>query len=181
MPHLPENYQEMLNDYVSFYQRLDDAGRLQFDARFEKFLASVKITGANAEVEDLDRVLIGAAAIIPVFYIPDWEYVNLKEVLLYPGNFNQEFEQHGHERPISGMVGTVIKASGSFPIETPQRLKSNAGRRIFPPCNVQLMSTCRTNLAARKRAGESQAISTSSATISLAAPAISTSNGVETD
>jgi Mlc titration factor MtfA (ptsG expression regulator) len=57
-------------------------------------------------VEDLDRVLIGAAAIIPVFAIPDWEYINLREVLVYPGNFNTDFDQHGQERTISGMVGT---------------------------------------------------------------------------
>jgi Mlc titration factor MtfA (ptsG expression regulator) len=104
--HLPENYQEMLMDYVPFYASLDEKGREYFEERFEKFLVAVKITGANAEVEDLDRVLIGAAAVIPVFYIPDWEYVNLREVLLYPGNFNTDFEQHGQERTISGMVGT---------------------------------------------------------------------------
>ena len=104
--HLPENYEEMLLDYVPFYASLNDQGRKSFESRFEKFLHSVKITGANAEVEDLDRVLIAAAAVIPVFHIPDWEYVNLREVLLYPGNFNTDFEQHGHERTISGMVGT---------------------------------------------------------------------------
>jgi Mlc titration factor MtfA (ptsG expression regulator) len=69
-------------------------------------LLATKITGANAVIEDLDRVLIGAAAVIPVYYINDWEYVNLREVLVYPGNFNTEFEQEGHERMISGMVGT---------------------------------------------------------------------------
>ena len=104
--HLPENYQELLQDYIPFYNSLDETGRRSFETRFEKFLASVKITGANAEVEDLDRVLIAAASVIPVFHIPDWEYVNLREVLLYPGNFNTDFEQHGHERTISGMVGT---------------------------------------------------------------------------
>jgi Mlc titration factor MtfA (ptsG expression regulator) len=103
---LPENYQELLNDYVRFYLNLDDAGKKRFEDKFCKFLSSVKITGANAEVEDLDKILIGAASVIPTYYIPDWEYVNLREVLLYPGNFNMDFEQHGHERSISGMVGT---------------------------------------------------------------------------
>ena len=32
--------------------------------------------------------------------------MNLREILLYPGNFNMEFEQQGHERMVSGMVGT---------------------------------------------------------------------------
>jgi Mlc titration factor MtfA (ptsG expression regulator) len=103
---LPENYQELLNDYVRFYFTLDDEGKKRFEDKLRKFLSAVKITGANAEIEDIDRLLIGAAAVIPTYYIPDWEYINLREVLVYPGNFNTNYEQHGHERMISGMVGT---------------------------------------------------------------------------
>jgi Mlc titration factor MtfA (ptsG expression regulator) len=103
---LPENYKQLLNDYVKFYWGLAEEDKKKFEDRFQRFLSAVRIIGANAEIEDLDRVLIGAGAIIPVFFIPDWEYVNLREVLVYPGNFNQDFDQHGAERPISGMVGT---------------------------------------------------------------------------
>jgi MtfA peptidase len=103
---MPENYKQLLNDYVKFYFRLDETDKQKFEDRFQKFLSSVRIVGANAEVEDLDRVLIAAGAIIPVFHILDWEYLNLREVLLYPGSFNQDFDQHGGERSITGMVGT---------------------------------------------------------------------------
>src|SRR5215207_4448650 len=91
----PDNYRDLLNDYVSFYFHLDDEEKKKFEDKFQRFLSAIKITGANAAVEDLDRVLIGAAAVIPVYFIPDWEYVNLREILLYPGNFNMDFEQHG--------------------------------------------------------------------------------------
>jgi Mlc titration factor MtfA (ptsG expression regulator) len=104
---LPENYQELLNDYVRFYTQLDEEGKKYFDERLVKFLSSIKITGSNAEVEDLDQMLIGAAAIIPVFYIKDWEYINLREVLLYPGSFNSDFEQQGTERNYSGLMGNA--------------------------------------------------------------------------
>lgn len=103
---MPDNYQELLNDYVRFYTRLPEEGKKLFEEKVEKFLSSVKITGANAEVEDLDVMLIAAAAVIPVYHIKDWEYINLKEVLLYPGSFNTDFEQQGQDRMISGMVGT---------------------------------------------------------------------------
>lgn len=103
---MPEGYQDILQDYVPFYSRLDEEGKRKFEDRLQRFLSSVKITGANADVEDLDRILVGAAAVIPVYCIPDWEYVNLREVLLYPGNFNNDFEQHGYGRTITGMVGT---------------------------------------------------------------------------
>lgn len=103
---LPENYQELLTDYVHFYRQLDEEGKKHFEKRIEHFIAAVKITGVNAEAEDLDLLLIAAAAIIPVFTIPDWQYINLNEVLLYPGTFNQDFEQGGDDRPVTGMVGT---------------------------------------------------------------------------
>jgi Mlc titration factor MtfA (ptsG expression regulator) len=102
---LPENYAELLADYVPFYADLDDENKRHFEERLQKFLGAVKITGANAQVEDLDRLLVGAAAIIPVFHIRDWEYIHLREVLLYPGHFNTDFDQGGTERTISGMVG----------------------------------------------------------------------------
>lgn len=103
---LPPNYQEILHDYIPFYAGLDEENKKQFEERLQKFLTAVKITGANAEVEDLDRLLIGAAAIIPVFYIRDWEYINLREILLYPGHFNTDFDQGGTDRTVAGMVGT---------------------------------------------------------------------------
>jgi Mlc titration factor MtfA (ptsG expression regulator) len=102
----PENYRDLLNDYVTFYMNLNDEGKKLFEDKFQKFLSAVKITGANAEIEDIDRVLIGAAAVIPVYYISDWEYVNLREILVYPGNFNADFDQQGNDRMISGMVGS---------------------------------------------------------------------------
>jgi Mlc titration factor MtfA (ptsG expression regulator) len=103
---MPENFRELLNDYVKLYRQLDEEGKEKFEERVEDFLSAVKITGVNAVVEDLDRILIAAGAIIPVYAIPDWQYINLHEVLLYPGAFNQDFDQGGSDRPIAGMVGT---------------------------------------------------------------------------
>jgi Mlc titration factor MtfA (ptsG expression regulator) len=108
---LPENYREILQDYVRFYARLNEENKKLFEERLKKFLSSVKVTGANAIVEDLDLILIGSAAIIPVYFITDWEYVNLKEIILYPGNFNEDFEQHGNERSVLGMVGNGALAN----------------------------------------------------------------------
>lgn len=102
---LPENYQELLNEYIKFYRELDEEGKTRFEKRIEHFLSTVRITGVNATVEDLDRLFIASGAIIPVFAITDWQYINLHEVLLYPGAFNEDFDQEGSDRPIAGMVG----------------------------------------------------------------------------
>lgn len=104
--HLPDNYRETLSDYVKFYRQLDEESKRKFEERVEHFLSTVHITGVNAEVEDIDRIFIGAGAIIPVFSFPDWQYINLHEVLVYPGAFNEDFDQAGSNRHISGMVGS---------------------------------------------------------------------------
>ena len=103
---LPENYRELLTDYVKFYKQLDEKGKETFEKRIHHFLSAVQITGVNAIVEDIDRLLIAAGAIIPVYALPDWQYINLHEVLLYPGTFNEDFDQGGSDRYIAGMVGT---------------------------------------------------------------------------
>jgi len=104
---LPENYRELLHDYVRFYRQLNEEDKLKFEKRVEQFLSAVKITGVNAVVEDLDRLLIASGAIIPVYAISDWQYINLHEVLLYPGTFNEDFDQDGADRRFSGMVGNA--------------------------------------------------------------------------
>jgi len=103
---LPENYKELFTDYVKFYRQLDEEGKEKFEKRADHFLSAVKITGVNAVVEDIDRLLIAAGAIIPVYSIPDWQYINLHEVLVYPGAFNADFDQGGSDRDIAGMVGS---------------------------------------------------------------------------
>ncbi|MBD0278533.1 MAG: zinc-dependent peptidase [Flavisolibacter sp.] len=103
---VPEHYYDLLHDYVPFYNNLDEEGQKNFRRKLQQFLSAVKITGVNADIEDLDRVLIAAGAVIPVYHIRDWEYINLREVLVYPGNFNSDFDQQGADRTIAGMVGT---------------------------------------------------------------------------
>jgi len=102
---LPDTYLRLLKENVGYYNKLSEPARVRFEQRVQHFLSSVRITGVNTTVEDLDRVLIGASAIIPIFGFPDWEYINLHEVLLYPETFNEAFEQTGDQRPVMGMVG----------------------------------------------------------------------------
>jgi len=103
---LPEEYKRILQEQVSFYQQLDTVKKRSFEERMQQFLAGVKITGVKTAVEDIDRVLIAAGAIIPIFNFDGWQYINLHEILLYPDSFNHDFEQQGADRNILGMVGT---------------------------------------------------------------------------
>src|SRR5258705_918169 len=101
----PDAYRHILEKQVPFYQQLNETNKNEFEKRIQQFLEQVRITGVKTTVEDLDKVLIAASAIIPIFNFPGWEYIHLHEVLLYPDSFNHDFEQQGNSRNVLGMVG----------------------------------------------------------------------------
>lgn len=102
---LSDNDRSILRQYVDFYKELDEVKQAEFERRMHRFLSTTRITGINTPVERLDELLVAASAIIPIFGFPNWEYINLNEVLLYPGPFNERFEQEGDDRITSGLVG----------------------------------------------------------------------------
>lgn len=101
----PASWRPILLEQVEFYRQLNNEQRVQFETRMQAFLTHVRITGVNTTIEEADKILVAASAIIPIFGFPDWEYINLREVLLYPDSFNHEFEQQGADRNVLGMVG----------------------------------------------------------------------------
>lgn len=70
------------------------------------FLSAVRIEGVGTEISDLDRALIAASAVIPIFGFPEWRYQNLTNVILYPDTFDGEFQYEGGSRNILVMVGS---------------------------------------------------------------------------
>src|ERR1043165_1766113 len=103
---MPGNYKTLLSEQVPFYKNLGEERKQEFENRVQHFLATTRITGIRTTVEDMDRVLVAASAVIPIFYFSGWEYVNLHEVLLYPDSFDHEFQQEGEHRSVIGMVGS---------------------------------------------------------------------------
>lgn len=102
---LPANTQQILLKDVVFYRNLSDENKIVFEERIKDFLQHVTITGIGTTVEDIDRILIAAGAIIPIFAFPHWRYNNINEVLLYKDAFNTEYDTSGNDRNILGMVG----------------------------------------------------------------------------
>lgn len=104
---MPEDWIRILKERVRFYQKLNLSEQQEFDKAVIRFLDRVKITGIKTVIDDTDRILVAASAVIPLFGFPEWEYRNLNEVLLYDSNFNPDFEKNkvSHDNAL-GMVGT---------------------------------------------------------------------------
>jgi Mlc titration factor MtfA (ptsG expression regulator) len=103
---LPKNYQTLLSQHVSYYNRLTEKNKKVFEEKIQEFLGYVRIDGIDTSVNDLDKLLVAASAVIPVFGFQKWKYYNLRNVLLYPGSFNKdEFLASGYEQNTLGMIG----------------------------------------------------------------------------
>ena len=102
---VPGNTAELLEEHVAFYRNLTDEAKPRFEARVKKFLENTAIRGVKVVIDDRDRVLVAAGAIIPIFAFDDWEYRNINEVLIYPGTFTKKFSLKGAARNVLGMVG----------------------------------------------------------------------------
>ena len=103
---LPEGYKNILAEHVSFYRSLDEAGRTRFEEKIQAFLGYIRIHGVNTEITDLDKLLISSSAVIPIFGFPEWKYYNLRDILVYPGSFNEEDFKTNGKADIMGMVGS---------------------------------------------------------------------------
>lgn len=105
-PQQEKNYQALLAQHVRFYQQLNLEEQRRFLLKTEDFLRETRIEGIGLELEDLDRVLIAASALIPIFGFKEWHYPQLTNVILYPDTFNNDFQFEGGAREIAGMVGS---------------------------------------------------------------------------
>jgi len=102
----PPQWKKILLENVSFYNSLNPTDKKLFEFKIQEFIINIRITGIKTSVQEIDKLLIAASAIIPIFAFSEWKYYNLKEVLLYPGLFNENFATNGNDRQIAGMVGT---------------------------------------------------------------------------
>lgn len=101
----PNQWKVILNKEILFYQNLSNPEKVIFDKKVHEFLLNTKIRGIKTSVSDVDRVVIAASAIIPVFGLTNWRYTNLFEVIVVPKAFDKSLDFDGKPGNILGMVG----------------------------------------------------------------------------
>ena len=110
----PESWRKILIEKTNFYNNLSQVEKNYFEYKVHEFLINVRVIGIDTSIDDTDKVLVAASAVIPIFGFNEWQYVNLDEVLIYPSEFNSSFETSAYkddvneqsQRNILGMVGT---------------------------------------------------------------------------
>jgi Mlc titration factor MtfA (ptsG expression regulator) len=101
-----DEIERILKEEVDFFTDINNIEHKEsFKRRVIHFIERVRFTSVGGAEHSLkDEVLIASSAIIPIFNFPDWEYPNLKEVLLYEDHFDHTFKVDS-DKNIMGMVG----------------------------------------------------------------------------
>lgn len=78
-----------LKENIPFYATLGKESKLIFEDRIGIFLADVQITEIGKEIADKETCLyVASSAVIAFWGLPYWNYGDLREVLVYPTNFD---------------------------------------------------------------------------------------------
>ena len=104
----PSHWHAILLKEVSFYRNLNPNEQQRFQTRMMQFLSEVYLDSVDFELEDLDKILVASSAVIPVFAFKEWHYPTVSGIILYPDNFNEDFEfsDKSASKQIAGVVGT---------------------------------------------------------------------------
>ena len=104
----PAAWRTVLAERVAFYRALNESEKARFEQQAQVFLARTRIVGVQTEVDDTTRLLVAAAALIPVWGFPGWEYASLGEVLIVPDAWTLPDAPNQEVQPLQGtLLGSV--------------------------------------------------------------------------
>jgi Mlc titration factor MtfA (ptsG expression regulator) len=88
----PESSRVLLRQWCDHYNRLPKDLRARFEDDLRIFLAEKAITGVGVEVIEELRLLVAASAVTLSLGWPAYDWDQLNEVLLYPDDFDRDYE-----------------------------------------------------------------------------------------
>jgi Mlc titration factor MtfA (ptsG expression regulator) len=105
----PDTWRRFLEDRYEHYHRLPPDLRRRFEDDVRIFLAEKRITGVGIEATEDLKLLVAASAVTLSLGWPDYEWDRLTEVLLYPDDFDRDYNlEPGEQLGETHAWGTVI-------------------------------------------------------------------------
>ncbi len=98
-------WRTILTEKVRFYRNLSPRKKKEFEKRLTEFLINYRIKGVELPLTDLDKILVAASGIIPVFAFPTWYYKDLKTIYLFPDAFTFKHPLIPEGTKVNGLVG----------------------------------------------------------------------------
>ncbi|WP_107037497.1 M90 family metallopeptidase [Brumimicrobium mesophilum] len=88
---LSVNDKHWMIENISFYKKLSKQDKVIFEDRVGIFIADVTITEIGKEKPEKETcIYVGASAVIAFWGLPYYNYGDLREVLIYPTNFDMD-------------------------------------------------------------------------------------------
>jgi MtfA peptidase len=111
----------LLQTRCEHYRRLPPANRERFEHQAQVFLSTKRITGIEMGVTDETRVLVAASAVSLTAGWPDYAWDQLSEVLLYPSDFDRDYnfggtDASGRAHPWGIVILSVPALNRSFDV-----------------------------------------------------------------
>jgi MtfA peptidase len=105
----PDAWRRFLEERYEHYHRLPPDMRRRFEDDVRIFLAEKRITGVGIEATDDLKLLVAASAVTLSVGWPDYDWDQLTEVLLYPDDFDRDYNlEPGEQLGETHAWGTVI-------------------------------------------------------------------------
>ena len=105
----PEPWRTFLLERYEHYHRLPPDLRRRFEDDVRIFLAEKRVTGVGIEATDDLKLLVAASAVTLSLGWPGYEWDRLTEVLLYPDDFDRDYNlEPGEQLGETHAWGTVI-------------------------------------------------------------------------
>jgi MtfA peptidase len=115
----PRRWSKLLETRCAHYRRLPAAFRDRFEQQTKIFLATKRITGVKTKVAEETRLLVAASAVSLTVGWPDYTWDQLAEVLLYPDDFDRDYnfggtDASGQAHPWGIVILSVPTLNRSF-------------------------------------------------------------------
>jgi len=115
----PKRWSDVLRARCRHYERLPAPLQKRFRQQVQVFLAEKKVTGVEMRVNAETRVLVAASAVSLSVGWPEYTWDQLSEVLLYPANFDRDYnfgggDMSGQAHPWGIVIVSVPALDRSF-------------------------------------------------------------------
>lgn len=97
-----DSWRIVLKRNVAFYNKLNQTEQKLFEQNIAQFIGRTKFEAVNTSITDLDKVLVAAGAVIPIFRVDNWHYPTLT-VKIYPDAFNRDLKPDG-PKDVAGLA-----------------------------------------------------------------------------
>lgn len=104
----PTRQRQLLTRYVPEYAALTRGRQRRFNAGVTRFLGEVRIEGAGFAPDVLDRLLVAASAQLVLGGTAEASFPDLREVVLQPTHFDDDFAADDPDTDMLGMVGEEL-------------------------------------------------------------------------